>query len=97
MTIPELVCAVCNNEPAVGVASIPGMPMSEAYGRKCLDANAHPWWALALQTACLGGLEHAAPWWREMVESTCAHLGRTLEEFNAEVARDMAQMEADGV
>lgn len=39
-------CDVCDNEPMKGVASIPGMPVSVAYGENCLRANAHPWWAL---------------------------------------------------
>lgn len=97
MTLPALACAVCNNEPAVGVAAIPGMGMSEAYGQDCLDANAHPWWALVMNTSIIGGLEQCAPWWQDMVRDTCAHLNRSLEDFNAEVARDIAQMEADGV
>ena len=81
----KLKCAVCKDEPAVGVCCVPGVAYSAAYGRKCLDANAHPWDILVANTACIGSLEKSADWWKEMVTCTCKHLGRTLEEFNARV------------
>lgn len=75
----------------VGVASIPGMPISVAYGRNCLAANAHPWWALVGNAAMIGGLDQAADWFRAMVEATCRHLGKTLADFNREVAQQIAE------
>jgi hypothetical protein len=81
------VCEVCEDEPAVGVASIPMMPVSVAYGRMCLGANAHPWWALVANTAMCGGLIETNEAWQRMVYATCAHLGRTIEAFNAAVAQ----------
>ena len=79
-------CDVCGREPAFGVAAIPGMPVSVAYGKACLRANAHPWWALVGNTAMLGGIDQAADWWQKMVEDTCRHLGKPLVEFEADVA-----------
>lgn len=93
--LPKLTCEVCGEEEAVGVASVPGVPISVAYGPKCLEANAHPWGILVANTAILGGLEHTAAWWQHMVKCTCTHLGRTLDEFNDEVADSVAEMEQE--
>ena len=93
MKQPELECEVCSREPAVGVAAIPGVPISVAYGRSCLDANAHPWWALVVNTALLGGLDQSTDWWQKMVADTCEHLGRPLEEFEADVEQSIREEE----
>ena len=86
-------CDVCNDEPVVGVACVPGMPVSVAYGRKCLDANAHPYGLVVANTACCGGLEHTADWWQQIVKDTLSHLGKSLEQFNADVAKDIKEFE----
>lgn len=89
------VCDVCEAEPTVGVASVPGVPISVAYCRKCLEANAHPWWVLVANTACMGGLQNADRWWVEMVEDTCRHLGQTRDLFEADVATAIAAEATD--
>ena len=91
---PELTCDVCG-KPAIGVACIPGVPMSVAYCRECLEANAHPWWALVANTICINGLENADDGWKGMVYDTCKRLHKTLEEFNKEVARGIKEMELE--
>ena len=88
----ERLCDVCRDEPMVGVAAIPGVPMSVAYGANCLQAGAHPYGVLVANTACLGGLEQADEGWQGMVEDTCAHLGTTLEQFRADVETAMITM-----
>ena len=85
----KLMCEVCKEEEAVGVFCVPGVPMSVAYGKKCLQANAHPWWVLVANTACINGLKNAAEWWKAMVEDTCKHLGKTIEEFNHDVEENL--------
>lgn len=87
------ICEICNKNQATGVCCVPGVPISCAYCKECLDANAHPWWVLLANTVCLGGLEHAAYWWKKMVEDTCLHLGRTKEEFNQEVQKEIDGMD----
>jgi hypothetical protein len=91
--LPELTCEVCNERPAVGVASIPGMPMSIAWCRECLASGAIPWWAAIAETACIGGLAHAADWWLDIVDATCRHLGRTRDELDAAVTAAINEME----
>jgi hypothetical protein len=89
----ELTCDVCEKEPAVGVACVPGVPISMAYGAHCLAANAHPLSILVANTACCGGdLSHLAGWWQDMVTDTLTYLGKTREWFDAEVATVMAEM-----
>lgn len=78
-------CEVCNKNDSVGVAAIPGVPMSCAFCAECLEANAIPWWAAVANTACCGGLGNTAPWWRHIVFCTCNHLGKSLAEFTNEV------------
>ena len=89
----NLVCEICKDEPAVGVVCVPSVPYSAAYGQKCLDANAHPWFILVANTACIGGLDKAAEFWKEMVECTCKHLGKTIEEFNLAVAESVKTLD----
>lgn len=90
---PELTCDVCSAEPAVGVACVPFVPMSVAYGRRCLDANAHPWDVLVANQACLGTTSLDAdavhPAWRSMVLDTLKHLGKTKEQFDADVVESI--------
>ncbi len=86
-------CEVCAKHPVIGVACVPGVPYSAGYCEECLKADAHPWWILVANTACCGSIKETAPWWQEMVMHTCAHLGKSMEEFEAEVARDSEQLE----
>lgn len=39
-------CQCCDNEPAVGVASSGVVPMSIAWGLRCLQRRAEPWSAI---------------------------------------------------
>lgn len=96
--LPELTCDVCQSEPARGVCSVPGVPVSMAYGDECLRANAHPWFILVGETATMGGLDGVAEWWIHMVEDTITHLGAeyTRERFDREVAEAHAEMKAAG-
>lgn len=91
--LPELTCECCNVNKAIGVASIPGIPMSIAWCRPCLDAGAIPMWAAVCNTAMAGGYEHAAPWWREVVDDTLAYFGVTMEDFNAMVAAEITEFD----
>jgi hypothetical protein len=88
------VCETCNVRESIGVCSVPGVPYSAAYCQECLTADAHPWHALVANTACVGGLENSAIWWQEIVNHTLKHLGRTLEEFNADVDKLNADINA---
>lgn len=83
-------CETCQHDNAIGVASVPGIPYSAAYCEACIKANAHPWWLLVANTADIGRLEDSADWWQQMVHDTCARLGRTVDQFNAEVAQALA-------
>ncbi len=56
--LPDLICQVCYGEQALGVACVPGIPMSVAYGRKCLEQDAHPLEIIRGNVALCGGLEH---------------------------------------
>lgn len=52
--LPELTCNVCEQEPAVGVASSTLGAFSLAYGQKCLAENADAAWALEATFLCIG-------------------------------------------
>lgn len=79
-------CEVCGVEPAAAAVAVPGMPVTAAYGRACLDANAHPYGLLVANTACIGGYELAAEWWQQMVTDTLRRLNKTQQQFDADVA-----------
>lgn len=93
MTVPEvtLFCEVCGDETAVGVAAVPGVPMSVPYGRACLNANAHPLGILIVNTACCGGLENTNEEWQWMVECTLRHLNKSKAWFVAQVDQAMRE------
>lgn len=89
------ICEVCKQNVSVGVYCVPSVPISCAYCEECGKANAHPWWVLVSNTACGGGsLDKMALWWREMVEDTCKHLGKTLDEFNSDVQESVIRLDA---
>ena len=87
------ICEVCNKNEAVGVACVPGVPFSAAYCKECLAANAHPWGILVANTACCDGLNNCSDWWKIIVECTCKHLNKSLEEFNREVELSIKDLE----
>jgi hypothetical protein len=87
-------CECCKKNPSVGVASIPGIPMSIAWCTECLAAQVIPIWALSANTACAGGLEQSADWWKELVERTLKYFNKSLEEFNSLVAEDQKTLDA---
>jgi len=81
----ELICEVCNKNKAIGVASVPGVPLSVAYCKECLMANSHPMYVLIANTALCGKLENCNEWWRKIVMDSIKHQDKTLEWFNQEV------------
>lgn len=84
-------CETCQRYYAIGVASVPGIPYSAAYCDGCIKANAHPWWLLVANQCDIDEpLGLTAQWWQQMVHDTCVHLGRTIDEFKAEVAQALA-------
>jgi hypothetical protein len=93
--LPPLTCDVCEKNEALGVASLPGIPMSVATCRDCLRAGAIPLWAAVANTVCIGGMNESAPWWTEVVDATLTHLGVSREDFDAMVAEDLAHEAED--
>jgi hypothetical protein len=86
-------CDCCHAEPAVGVASIPYLPMSIAWGRKCLEAGVIPYWAAVANTAACGGWEETSEDWQYLVEITLAYFNKQHDEFLVDVARDIEDMD----
>lgn len=41
-----LICEVCEQQPALGVASLPFAPYSAAFCRECISKRAYPLWTL---------------------------------------------------
>lgn len=82
-------CNVCSERDAIGVAAIPGIPMSVAWCRECIQSGAIPYWAAVANTAIINGMEYAAEWWHEVVDDTLRWLGKSREEFDADVAVSM--------
>lgn len=87
----KVICEVCGKRPAVAVLAT-SVPYSAAYCRECAEAGVDPYWILVANTACIDGLEHAGDWWREMVARSLEYLGKTREEFDADVAADIKRL-----
>lgn len=86
-------CEVCQTTQAIVVASVPGVPYSAAYCRKCLDADAHPMFILVANTACCGSLAECGQEWRDMVDHTLVYLGKTREWFEEQVRQSVSEMD----
>ena len=86
-------CDCCNKEPPIGVAALPGIPISIAWCSKCLAANIIPIWAAIANTACIGGMNGAADWWKELIERSLVYHNYSREQFEANVAHEIAIMD----
>ena len=74
---------------------MPFVPISVAYGAKCLAANAHPYWILVINTALAGpSWDLLDEGWQQMITDTLAHLGKTKQVFDADVAAEFERLEA---
>lgn len=78
-------CECCGREPAIGVAAVPGMPISIAWGKCCLAAGVIPYKLAVANTAAVGGLNNTVQWWRDIVDLTLAYFDRTHEQFARDV------------
>lgn len=88
-------CGCCHQQKEiVGVAAVPGIPMSIAWCRDCINADAIPYELCVTNTALIGGRENAAEWWLEgVVTPTLKYFNKTLEQFDADVKNDMDLIE----
>jgi len=89
-------CNVCDKEPAVGVASSTLGPMSFAYGRECLKANAEPYGPLVTMVAMCGGRANLADWVPPIIEGSLRVAGKSMEDFDADVAQETAELQELG-
>jgi hypothetical protein len=87
-----MACDVCGENPEVGVAAVPGVPMSVAYCEECLRANAHPYGIMVINTSLVGGYDQAAEWWQEMVDDTLRHLDKTRQQFDLDVDHELREL-----
>jgi hypothetical protein len=87
------VCDCCGEEPAVGVAAVPYVPISITWGSKCLQAGIIPYWVAVANTAVCGGLDQTNDDWKQLVKITLKYFGKTDEEFAADVVKDIALFE----
>lgn len=80
-----LICETCNKNEAIGVCSIPYLPISCAYCVECLNANAHPYHYMVAGTAIAGGYDDLNAGFKQMVNCTLEHLDKKRTDFNKEV------------
>lgn len=86
------ICEVCNEREATGVASM-SSPFSCSICLECLQAGAEPYWLLVGNTACIGGYDKCAEWWRQVVNRTIDHLGKDWDQFHKDVADAIAEID----
>ena len=85
-------CEVCNKNAPTDVLSIPGVPMSCCYCKECIEANAHPYWIVVVNTALAQSLDNCIEEWKEIVRCTCKHLNKSIEEFNQDVNETIKEL-----
>lgn len=86
-------CDCCHENPAIGIAAVPGVPMSIAWCRTCLEAEVAPYEILVANTACCGGIEATAEWWSELVKRSLSYHKKILPEFLEDVAKALDKLE----
>lgn len=100
MTYVNGLCECCNQKkPLVGVACIPGIPMSIAWCRECLEADVIPYWAAVSNTACCmltpdhDVLHGTNEEWKALVTRSLAYHKKTMEQFEKDVRLADAEMQ----
>lgn len=78
-------CEVCENEPTVGTAVIPGLATTVRWGVKCLDAGIVPLWAVVANTVAIGGDDLASEWWQGITDRTLTYFGKDRAWLDAEI------------
>ena len=96
MSTPEPTCDACKTNKAIGVAAVPGVPMSVPYCAKCLRSNNHPMYILIANTVCASGLGNTLSEWQQMVMDSLKHQDKTLEWFNEQVEEGIKSMDEYG-
>ena len=87
-------CECCGKlREIVGIACIPGIPMSIGWCRGCLNANVAPYWAAVANTACCGGWEHTNKEWQQLVERSLKYFEISMETFLKDVQKDIEAMD----
>jgi hypothetical protein len=85
----ELACDTCGDEVAsredLFVYALPGVPVTVGNCERCWSENLYPKWVVVGNTASIGGLEHAAAWWKDAVARSLPVLGLTEDEFDTQV------------
>lgn len=92
---PILICDVCDKNVALGVAAMPGVPISFAYCRECIQANAHPYGIVVANTGMCGGMGDVAGWWLDIVDGTLKHLNIPRKQFDEDVVKFIKDMEEE--
>lgn len=86
------VCDVCGGQ-SVGVASSALGAVSFAYCERCLKENAEPYYMLASTIAMCGGRDKIADWMQPVIEGTLKVAGRTLEDLDRDIEREIKMFE----
>jgi hypothetical protein len=74
-------CETCGALTDLWIYALPGIPISVGNCRVCMETNSYPWTILVANTVAIGGMDHAADWWKDAVNVSLARLGKTRQEF----------------
>ena len=88
----KLICDVCKNEEAVGVASSMLGPISLAYGQNCLEQGREPYWLLVNTAVCVNGYHNGSEWFKELVVRCLDIEGKSIEDFEVDVTEGIEGM-----
>jgi hypothetical protein len=87
------ICDVCRG-PSIGVASSGLGAISFAYCTRCAQAGAEPYGMLVGAVADCDGVHGCAEWLKESINATLAIVGKTREQFDADVEQAKKRVEA---
>ena len=84
----KLICDVCNENEALGVAASPLGPISHAYCAECLRQKVEPWPIVVATVWGCGGYDKLALWAREYIDNSIKFHGKTREDLDQAVTED---------
>lgn len=90
-----MICEVCKKNEAIGVACVPGVAYSAAFCPECLKVGAIPYSIAVANTACCGGYDSCAEWWKFIVDRTLDRLEKTHVEFLQDVEKSLEEMDGN--
>lgn len=94
ISLPTIICQVCGEHEAVGVACSATGALSIAYCQECADSHREPYGAVVASLYGIPDMAEVAEWYKPVVEATLEAEGKTIDELFQDVRQFGQEYEA---